>query len=89
MIKHPEVAVSRCTRFAAPEAYEGELLDGRHFIFRYRLGRASLAVGSSRTTVDSQRGTVVAHGAAMQGCFSTKHERDLVFAELFKLFHAD
>lgn len=84
-LNHPDVARSTLTNQSCPVQYSGRLVDGRHFYFRYRFGRASLAAGSSKTATDGHHDVTIAHGAAFQGHFINERERDLVFAQLMAL----
>lgn len=88
-LSHPAVAIATLTCCACPVQYSGRFVDGRFFYFRYRFGRASLAAGRNRDGVEGRQDVVVAHGDAMQGCFDSEHERDLVFAKLYELLEED
>ncbi|MFG2056664.1 hypothetical protein ACGFI9_21840 [Micromonospora sp. NPDC048930] len=85
-IQHPLVAESRQTCFAAPEQYEGRLVDGRCFYFRMRSGRAQLGLGP---TVDAAAASTLGDDpvemlvdAASGGCFDNRQQRDTVFSKL-------
>ncbi len=75
----PRIAESTQTCGACPEQYEGTLVDGREFYFRYRYGMATLGVGENRFT-DKLR--YVEHGDDLQGAFEDDAAREAVLARL-------
>lgn len=85
MIKHPEVASCIQSCPSCPEQYEGRLIDGRWFYFRYRHGRANLGIGHSfESAVRSSDLATLRTGDDLQGAFYDDSERNSVFAELLK-----
>lgn len=85
-LSHPMVATSDGGGYC-PVQYEGQLVDGRHFYFRYRGGWAALGFGATaddavRDTMGDGSGASVSHGDALQGFFEDDADRDAVFAEL-------
>lgn len=100
-LTHPAVAAAIMTCESCPDQWEGELTEGRGaFYFRYRSGRASLAVGPDRAVVNGvctpamTAGAdvvcvVVSHGDALRGMFESDAERSEVFARLWDLIEED
>lgn len=99
-LDHPEVRTARMTCEACPEQWEGTLSGDRPFYFRYRWGRATLAVapaGSPRSMVDGVTmpgqadGVLVAvvpYGDRLDGWFNTEEERLIVLSELLDIIEA-
>jgi hypothetical protein len=91
-LEHPAIRTARQTCEGSPDQWEGELHDGRHFYFRYRWGRASLALGPTAKSVAGITGPfpddpgvwycVISHGDPMRGSFDSDAERCEVFARL-------
>ncbi len=88
---HPAILSERMTCGACPEQWEGVLVNGVHFYFRYRFGRAQLGVG---TTPDNaaeyammHQGVVVSD--SLSGMFTDQAVRVRVFAELFGRIYPD
>jgi hypothetical protein len=82
-IGHPAIASSVQTCWACPEQYEGQLIDGQFFYFRYRFGCATLGVG--RTLDEASEDPCEVHlrvGDNLRGTFGSTEERDIVFARL-------
>lgn len=89
MITHLLVATAHQTCEACPEQWEGTLVDGWSFYFRYRCGIASLAVAATQELADGQQHVRLQHGDRLQGSFESDAERDAVFAELLSVWHAE
>jgi hypothetical protein len=85
-VRNPQINTSTQTCFACPEQYEGQLVDGRRFYFRYRNGWASLAVGGD--DVSGRQDVGMAVGDGLQGIFDSPEQRDQVFAELLERANA-
>lgn len=81
-VQHPLVASSVQTCYGCPDQYEGKLIDGRWFYFRYRHGWASLAVSDDYNEVVGRSDVGVAVGDGLQGVFEDAEQRDRIFAEL-------
>jgi hypothetical protein len=82
-ISHPAIASSAQTCWACPEQYEGQLIDGQFFYFRYRFGCATLGVGPTLDeAVEDPREARLRVGDNLRGTFDSTEERDLVFAQL-------
>ena len=82
-MEHPAVASSAETCSACPVQYEGQLVDGRYFYFRYRFGRATLGLGETPDdAVDDPNETSLAVGDSLRGVYAGDEERDEVFARL-------
>lgn len=47
MTSHDDVVSEQQTSVACPTQWQGQLVDGRHFYFRYRSGIAHLGFGST------------------------------------------
>lgn len=95
-LTHPAIKSARMTCWACPEQWDGELHDGRFFYFRYRWGRATLAIGPDLRSVQGVTGlgqvtgvdaSMLEHGDRLRGCFATDDERSEVFARLFDHEH--
>lgn len=86
MITHLIVSTARQTCSACPDQWEGELIDGRLFYFRYRCGEASIAVGSTREQVDGRQHVTLKHGDSLDGAFKDDAERNAVFADLVTIW---
>jgi hypothetical protein len=92
MVLHPAVAAATLTCDAVPVQWEGQLVDGRRFYFRYRFGRATLAVGPTKSvngvTIPEQDRTAwvasVMHGDRFRGMFDSDEEQNTIFAELLE-----
>lgn len=83
MIDHPLVAEQQMTTIGCPEQHEGQLVDGQHFYFRYRSGRASLGLGETVEAAVEDLGEVaVPFGDSLQGAFDNADDRNLIFATL-------
>lgn len=83
MTLHPLVATATQTCFACPEQWEGTLIDGSHFYFRYRHGVASLGVGPDEgSAVDDPNEVSMRYGDSMQGILDGAESRRAAFAEL-------
>lgn len=82
-MEHPAVATATLTCGACPVQYEGQLLDGRHFYFRYRWGRATLGIGATPDAAAEDPDEVgLTVGDNLRGVFDSDEERDAVFARL-------
>lgn len=81
----PLVSEAEMTCAVCPVQYEGKLLDGRWFYFRYRFGWASLAVGPDYDTVMGRQDVGMAVGDSLQGFFDADEQRDAVFQELLAM----
>lgn len=95
-LDHPAIRTARMTCSACPEQWEGELHDGRFFYFRYRFGRATLALGANRQDVSgvTQLGqcegvdvSMLEHGGRYDGSLGSDQVRAEVFARLFDHEH--
>jgi hypothetical protein len=87
MTFHPAMASARMTCNACPEQWEGKLVDGRWFYFRYRSDVASLGLASTEWgAVEASFGneTVVGNGS-LAGVFESAEQRSAVFAELYEV----
>lgn len=73
------VATVEQTSGGCPEQYEGTLIDGREFYFRYRHGWASLGLGEDRY---SSKDAGMAVGDGWAGVFESEVERDRTFRQL-------
>jgi hypothetical protein len=81
-------AVQTCE--CVPDQWEGRLKDGKYFYFRYRHGRASLAIGPTPRSVAgvtfAQEAGVasyeIEHGDRLRGMFNDDAEREQVFSHL-------
>jgi hypothetical protein len=84
MITHEAVAEATCTCNGCPDQWEGTLVDGQKFYFRYRHGWASLGFGVTIEAAreDSLGERQMPFGDSMQGVLDDD-ERDHVFAELY------
>jgi hypothetical protein len=82
-LSHPVVATSAYTCWGCPEQYEGQLVDGRFFYFRFRWGVATLGLGiTPDAAVEDDREARFAVGDNLRGVFDDDLERDLIFARL-------
>jgi hypothetical protein len=85
VIDHPLIATQQHTCIACPDQWEGTLIDGQRFYFRYRGGIASLGVTGDGTDPAEDPGEVcMEHGEPLQGSFDSDDERSQVFAELLR-----
>lgn len=96
-INHPMIATQERTCDALPEAYQGILVDGRHFVFRYRFGIARLSIGPSEDEArwagsplrrnypqpTNTKYAVLPLGGDLQGHFDSCEQRDWVFSQLW------
>lgn len=89
MPNDPRVASSVLTCSVCPEQYEGKLVDGRWFYFRYRSGFAALAIGHDYDAVMGRQDVGGAVGDGLQGVFDSEEQRDRVFAELLDQIEVD
>lgn len=99
-LDHPEVHSARMTCESCPEQWEGTLSGDRPFYYRYRWGRATLAVGPAGspeshvagiTTPGQADGVLVAvvpYGDRLDGWFTTEEERLVVLSELLDIIEA-
>lgn len=79
----PVVTDAHQTCFACPDQWEGELVDGTQFYFRYRHGVASLSTSSGHLGWEDDPNRVsVDHGDDMQGVFASDEDRVRVFTRL-------
>lgn len=76
----PRVKSSAQTCFGRPDAYEGELVDGRFFYFRYRYGMVGLSVGEDESCAGERARMEL--GDNLAGVFSSRRERDAAFTML-------
>lgn len=77
-----------CSCAGCPMQYEGTLVDGRWFYFRYRYGRASLGIGRTLDdAVSDTREVGTLYGGDWQGVLDEGEFRDL-FEELAQEHHA-
>jgi hypothetical protein len=84
-LRHPAVRAAVQTCGACPDQWEGTLIDGRHFYFRYRSGRASLGIGADPDAAAEDPETArLGHGDAAQGYFDSDEERNGVFERLYQ-----
>ncbi len=72
-----ETATQTC--WGCPDAYEGRLVDGREFYFRYRYGHVTLRVSHGE---DDERVASRSLGDSLQGVFESSEQRDRVFSQL-------
>ena len=94
-LQHPAVVTAVQTCESCPDQWEGTVRGGRAFYFRFRHGRASLAIGPDAATVagvcspvglpDGVAYAQVGHGGHLDGSFGTDRERHDVFARLYDL----
>lgn len=82
MIDHPLIAEQTQTCWACPEQYEGRLLNGLYFYFRYRNGYAGLACGWVYNNVIGGTDVGMNHGDSLQGVFDSPEDRAAVFTQL-------
>jgi hypothetical protein len=75
----PRVRDSVRTCGVCPEQYEGTLVDGREFYFRYRYGMATLGLGKDRF---GEALRYVEHGDDLQGEFEDEATREDVLGRL-------
>jgi len=69
----------------APEQYEGKLIDGSVFYFRYRWGLASVGIGPDiAAAVDDSSNHEYPIGAMFDGCWRDEQQRDSVFCFLLR-----
>lgn len=87
----PNTIESRQTCGGCPEQYEGRLIDGRFFYFRYRHGRAELGIGA--TLEDAVRSSayqqVLIVNDRLSGMFDSEDSRDEVFKQLLHSYGTD
>ena len=76
----PRVATSTQTCFGCPDAYEGQLKDGRFFYFRYRYGMVGLSVGEDESCADDRARMEL--GDSLAGVFTSSQQRDAAFTML-------
>lgn len=81
-ISHVAIKTQTLTCEACPEQYEGTLVDGRFFYFRYRHGVASLAVGDTPESVNGYMTYRIPVGEGLQGMFDNDDQRNETFAAL-------
>ena len=83
MIDHSLIAVQEQTSYACPDQWQGTLIGGQHFYFRYRSGWASLGLGATPHAAVADPAEVgVGHGDGLQGVFESDDDRSAVFAKL-------
>jgi hypothetical protein len=83
-IQHPAIAEQEQTCIACPEQYQGSLIDGHTFYFRYRHGFASLGVGADLdSAVKDPEQAGRRFGDDLEGGFESTQVRDEVFTQLF------
>lgn len=80
------VKTVRCTCYACPDQWEGQLIDGTYFYFRYRWGCASLGFSNESPfeAVDDPHTVYIDHGGAFDGVFESDAERIDVFTRLLR-----
>jgi hypothetical protein len=82
-ITHHAIAEQEQTCLACPEQYQGTLVDGRTFYFRYRHGWATLGLGHDLdSAVLDPEGVGREVGDDLDGQFASPEIRDSVFAIL-------
>ncbi len=81
---NPAVLGWECTCESCPEQYEGLLVDGRWFYFRYRFGRAELGLGDTLDAAvwDSIGRRSVRVGDKYDGRFIDEAQRNRIFDAL-------
>lgn len=87
-LSHPLIASYRMTCSACPEQYQGTLVDGRVFYYRYRCGIASLGIGADLDAAVRDGwapGHQIRVGDHLDGAFATTSERDGTLDTLFAM----
>jgi hypothetical protein len=82
VIDNPLIAEQHQTCYGCPDQWEGRLLSGEFFYFRYRSGWASLAVGHDADAVSGRQDVGMGHGDGLQGIFESAEARTAVFNKL-------
>lgn len=85
MAELPFVLTAEQTCSACPEQWEGDLVAGLRFYFRYRWGVASLGVGPDEgSAVCDPHEVRTSYGHKLAGVFEDAHVRDWVFWQLLR-----
>lgn len=85
MLADPRIDNYKQTSFACPEQYEGQLLTGEFFYFRYRHGCASLYLSWYQIPYGPSSAdacTSMSVGDGLQGIFESDEQRNGTFKKL-------
>lgn len=78
IVKHDQMTCGSC-----PTQWEGQLHDGRHFYFRYRFSKASLAIGATAEEVSGRQSIAETVGDDLDGTMDLDEYR----ASFLRLYH--